>query len=113
MMKRQIEFVPSLISEKAFTKEYEENWAGDLQKVNEFGIIHEANIISSNVLYKIKTDEESTRKMKARLCPQGEEDKEKESFLGKISKCTIDHTRNTLIYIHVPQTLYLNSRRQI
>lgn len=76
--KRQLEFAPSWVCQKAFNKEFEDNWRGAFQEIHEEDIPMDANIIRSHVVYKIKTDEAGHRKLKARLCPHGNEDAEKD-----------------------------------
>lgn len=75
--RRQLEFAPAWIIDQAFMKEFDENWSTAVEEVNKLEIPESANIIRSHVVYKVKTDEEGKRKMKARLCPHGNEDNNK------------------------------------
>lgn len=50
--------------------------------MNECEVGNDANVVTSHVVYKIKTDELGERKLKARIIPHGNEDAEK----GEIRK---------------------------
>lgn len=73
----KLEFAPSWILEEAFNAEHDSNWAYAYEEVDEVGLPPDANIVTSHVVYEVKHDEGGSKKMKARICPHGNEDDEK------------------------------------
>lgn len=76
----KLAFAPPWIIEQAFDKEHQSNWSDAYQTVPEKDVLRNANIITSHVVYKIKTDEQGDRELKARIVPHGNRDVEKESI---------------------------------
>ena len=64
--------------------EHESNWKDAYTEVLDRNISRNANVISSHVVYKLKTDEIGTRRLKARIVPHGNHDDEKD-FVRKDS----------------------------
>eukprot|EP00177_Eucheuma_denticulatum_P007832 GFKZ01014258.1.p1 GENE.GFKZ01014258.1~~GFKZ01014258.1.p1 ORF type:complete len:1202 (-),score=97.36 GFKZ01014258.1:1881-5486(-) len=78
--RRKMEFAPSWILEEAFKAEHDSNWAGAYVNVSEENIPRDANIVRSHTVYKVKVDESGDKKLKARICPHGNEDAEKDEI---------------------------------
>lgn len=76
----KIAFAPPWIVEQTFAKEHESNWSDAYETVVEKDVPREANIITSHVVYKVKTDEQGERELKARIVPHGNRDLEKDSI---------------------------------
>ena len=76
----KLEFAPPWILDYAFDKEYKSNWVGSYIPVEEKDVPHDANIITSHVVYKIKTAEDGTRTLKSRIVPHGNRDDDKDSI---------------------------------
>lgn len=74
----KLEFAPSWILDEAFESEHNSNWADSYAEVVGSDVAHDANVVSSHVVYKIKTDEEGKRKLKARIVPHGNQDHDKD-----------------------------------
>lgn len=55
-------------------EEHDDNWAEAYLEVDENSIPRNSNIISSHVVYKVKTEEEGHHRLKARICPHGNRD---------------------------------------
>ena len=75
----KLEFAPSWILDDAFESEYEANWRESYKPVTEKDVPRHANIITSHVVYKIKTSENGTRTLKSRIVPHGNRDDDKDS----------------------------------
>lgn len=73
-----IAFAPSWIIEKAMRAEHDENWTGAYEEVAEAGLPKTANIISSHVIFKIKTNDDESLKLKGRIVVHGNRDAEKD-----------------------------------
>lgn len=78
-MNRDLEFAPPWLLEEAYNEE-EKNWEGVYQSVEESSIPGDANLISIHVAYKIKVIKEDKLKLKARICPHGIRDKDKDGI---------------------------------
>lgn len=76
----KLAFAPPWIIEQAFEKEHQNNWSDAYEQVREKDLPRNANIITSHVVYKIKTDEQGERDLKARIVPHGNRDVEKDSI---------------------------------
>lgn len=59
---------------------HEGSWEGAYVPVREADLPQSANIISSHVVYKVKTEEDKSMRLKARICPHGNRDIEKEDI---------------------------------
>lgn len=66
--------------EQAFNKEHESNWSDAYNIVLEKNVPRNSNIITSHVVYKVKTDEQGDREPKARIVPHGNRDLEKDNI---------------------------------
>ena len=76
----KMESAPPWLIQKALEDEINGAWDGAYEEVDERDLPAHANIISSHVVYKVKNEEGNTKRLKARLCPHGNRDREK----GKI-----------------------------
>lgn len=75
--RHKLQFAPSWIIDKAFISKHDSNWTIAYTPVDEKSVPADANVVGSHVVYKVKTDEDG-KKMKARTCPHGNEDAEKQ-----------------------------------
>lgn len=73
----KLNFAPPWILQDALKSEHDSNWADAYEEVEDAQVARNANVISSHVVYKIKTDESGVRSMKARIVPHGNHDDEK------------------------------------
>lgn len=78
MTAAQLAFAPPFVLHEALKQEHESNWTDAYEEVSEREVPRDSNIITSHVVYKIKTDEEGRRKLKARIVPHGNHDNEKD-----------------------------------
>lgn len=62
------------ISKKELFEEHKNNWVGAYYEVNEGKLPHNANVIFSHVIEKVKTSENGAHAMKAQICPHGNKD---------------------------------------
>lgn len=76
--KSKIGFAPPWVIEKAMKKEVQENWDTAYVTIKETDIPRSENIIGAHFVFKIKQEEDGTRRLKARLCPHGNRDKLKD-----------------------------------
>lgn len=76
----KLAFAPPWIVEQAFEKEHASNWSDAYELVREKELPRTANVITSHVVYKLKTDETGSRDLKARIVPHGNKDLEKDSI---------------------------------
>ena len=79
VMRRDLEFAPPWLIDEAYNEE-EKNWDGVYQSVEEVSVPRDANVISSHVAYKIKVTEHDKLRLKARICPLGNLDKDKDGI---------------------------------
>ena len=77
--RRKMECAPPWIVEKAVTAEYTSNWADAYIEVKDEDVRKGANVIGSHIVYKVKVEENGRKRLKARLCPHGNHDIEKDS----------------------------------
>lgn len=70
----RMQSAPSWVTEKALNEEHDNNWDKAYREVEERSIPRNANVISSHVVYKIKTEETGEHRLKARICPHGNKD---------------------------------------
>ncbi len=75
--RKAMEGLPSWIVQNAIDKEVNENWAGAYEEVCETDVPASANVISSHIVYVLKSEENNLKRLKARLCPHGNRDQEK------------------------------------
>lgn len=76
----RMQSAPSWLTHKALTEEHNNNWATAYEEISEKDIPEGANVISSHVVYKIKTDEKGEHRLKARICPHGNKDAMKDGI---------------------------------
>lgn len=76
----KLEFAPPWILDEAFRNEHDSNWSDAYIEQAESQVPLNANVITSHVIYKVKTDEEGLRNMKARIVPHGNRDFEKDNI---------------------------------
>ena len=74
----KLDFAPPWLLEQAFEMEHESNWVEAYEQVGERDIPAHANVITSHMVYKLKTDEIGNRDLKARIVPHGNHDAEKD-----------------------------------
>lgn len=74
----RLTFAPPWILQEALKREHDSNWQGAYVEVREKDVCRGANVISSHVVYKLKTEENGSRMMKARIVPHGNHDDEKD-----------------------------------
>ena len=72
----KLEFAPPWILDESFDEEYKSNWVDSYLPVKEMDVPHNAIIITSNVVYKIKTDEDEKRTLKSRVVPHRNRDED-------------------------------------
>ena len=77
--RRKLECAPPWVVEKAVKSEYNSNWADAYVEVKEVDVPKGANVIGSHIVYKVKVEENNRKRLKARLCPHGNHDNEKDS----------------------------------
>ncbi len=94
--RKSLEFAPPWILETAFEEEHDGNWKEAYTIVPEKEVPAESNVISSHVVYKIKTSESGERKLKARIVPHGNRDKEKNDIRKDSSTAQFDCIRLVL-----------------
>lgn len=73
----RLENEPSAILDHVLKEEYDDNWAPHTKAVREQDIWLCENVISSHAGYKIKVLEDDSKSMKARMCPHGNLDRER------------------------------------
>jgi len=71
-------FTAPWIPQEALILEHRTNWSDAYEEVYDKEVPRNANVISSHVVYKLKTDEDGSRKLKARIVPHGNHDDEKD-----------------------------------
>ena len=81
----KLAFAPSWLLEEAFKKEHDTNWADAYEWVSEYDVPRRANVITSHVVYKLKTDETGNRELKARIVPHGTYDTERNEICKEAS----------------------------
>ena len=85
----QLSFAPPFILQSALKHEHDSNWTEAYEEVLDCDVPRYANVITSHVVYKVKTDEEGTRKMKARIVPHGNHDDEKDNVRKDSSNASL------------------------
>lgn len=78
--RRKLSFSPPRILDSAFKKEYESSWHDSNEPNAEAEVPSHANVLTSHVIYKFKTDEQQNRTPKERIVPHGNHDCEKDIF---------------------------------
>lgn len=86
-------FAPPWILQEALKAEHDSNWADAYEVMQENSVPRNANVISSHVVYKLKTEEDGKRKMKARIVPHGNHDDEKDDVRKDSSNASLSVVR--------------------
>ena len=81
----KLDFSPPWLLEQSFKKEHNSNWNDAYEEVAERNIPLDANVITSHVVYKLKSDEEGRKVLKARIVPHGNHDAEKDEIRKDLS----------------------------
>lgn len=89
----KLQYAPDWLLDEALRIEYEENWCKNIEHVEDTDVPRNSNIISSHVLYKVKVDEDDNKKMKARICPHGNRDLEKNNIRNDSTNAQFDMIR--------------------
>ena len=89
----RLESAPSWIVEEAFEKEHSSNWADAYNKVDDSSVPPNANVISSHTINKVKTSEDGTQTLKARIVPHGNRDRQKDNIRKDSSTAQFDVIR--------------------
>lgn len=79
-------FAPPWILDEALESEHDTNWTNSYEEVQERDVPRNANIITSNAVYKLKIKEDGSRMMKARIVPHGNHDNGKDEVRKDSSK---------------------------
>lgn len=74
----QLTFAPPWIMQEALTSDHISIWKNVYVPVQDTDVPRDANLISSHVIYNLKTEETGKRFMKARIIPHGNHDDEKD-----------------------------------
>lgn len=74
----RMQSAPSWVTTKALEEEHHDNWRTAYYEVEESVVPRNANVISSHVVYKIKTEESGRHRLKARIVPHGNKDRMKD-----------------------------------
>lgn len=88
-----LQFAPSWVLDEALASEHSSNWADAYEEVDERYVPWNANVVTSHVVYKVKTDEERDRKLKARIVPHGNEEDDKDSVRKDSSNAQLSIVR--------------------
>lgn len=75
-----IAFAPGWIVEKAMKAEHDENWVEAYEEVPESGLRNNADVISSHLVFKVKTNDDGSLKLKGRIVVYGNRDPENNSY---------------------------------
>lgn len=75
LTRSKLSCAPDWVLDKALREELENNWGDTHEVVDDTTIPVTTNVIASLVVYRIKTEEEGEKRMKPRLCPNGNWDK--------------------------------------
>lgn len=94
---RNLESAPHWLFNKAVICEIEDAWKDAFVEIDECLVPANANVISSNIIYKIKIDEKCLKKLKTRLCPHGNRDREKDQIRSDLSNVQFDIIRLILV----------------
>lgn len=72
-----MECAPPWLVRKAVSKEHNDNCADAYKAVEEAKMQSGSNVIGSHIVYKIMTEEDAKMRLKARICPHSNHDKER------------------------------------
>lgn len=82
-------FAPPWILRDALRSEHDTDWLDSYEEVKECDVPRTGNVINSHVVYKLKTEEDGNRKMKARIVPHGNRDNEKDEIRKDSSNASL------------------------
>lgn len=85
----KLAFAPPWLLRDALKKEHNSNWADAYKEVEEKEISRSANVISSHVVYRLETDEEGSRMLKARIVTHANHDSEKDDIRKDSSNASL------------------------
>lgn len=74
--------------ENAYLKE-EESFEKQVDEVHDIKVPKNANVITSQVLYKVKELDDGSKIVKARIAPHGSKDKEKDGLTSSSAVCPL------------------------
>lgn len=97
--KREVGEIPRWIFDESHAEEIQKNWVENKKDVPFNQVPHDANIIGSHIIYKVKPDEEDPKeqlKLKSRICAHGNKDDERESL--RTDSAVASHFAFGLIY---------------
>jgi len=80
VIRSRLEIAPPWIVQEAFDTKHQSNWKDAYELVDEVDVPRNANVITSHVVYKVKTNEANEKNLKARIVPHGNHDKEKDEI---------------------------------
>lgn len=95
----KLESAPSWITDKSLKEEHAANWEDAYFEVKESTIPEDANVINSHVIYKLKMGETGTMRMKARICPHGNRDDQKDQIRKDSATAQFDVIRLLLAIV--------------
>lgn len=84
-----LSFAPPWILREALKSEHDTNWHDAYKEVMDKDVPRTANVITSHVVYKLKTDEQGARMMKVRIVPHGNHDDEKDDLRKDSSNASL------------------------
>lgn len=91
--RNRLEFAPPWIVREVFDQEHSSNWADAYVEIDDSSLPAHANVISSHVIYKVKTSEDGLQTWKARIVPRGNRDSEKDEIRKDSSTAQFDVIR--------------------
>lgn len=94
--RKRLEGAPAWIVQKALDAEHNDNWKEAYEEIAESNVSRGENVIASHVVYKLKVDEEGKMKLKARICPHGNRDIEKDDVRKDSATAQFDTIRMAL-----------------
>lgn len=84
---------PSWLLDKALQEELDSNWQDTHVEVDGRKIKRNANVVHRHVVYKVKNEENNFKRMKARLCPNGNREKLKKMMRKDSATAQFDYIR--------------------
>eukprot|EP00737_Agarophyton_chilense_P005146 gb/GEZJ01007286.1/.p1 GENE.gb/GEZJ01007286.1/~~gb/GEZJ01007286.1/.p1 ORF type:complete len:237 (-),score=12.09 gb/GEZJ01007286.1/:830-1540(-) len=96
--RKKMDCRPQQIMDNAVDEELENVWMGAYVEVPECTVPPNANVISSHVVYIVKSEERDKKYMKARLCPHGNRDKAKRDIRNDSANEQFDIIRILLYF---------------
>lgn len=96
LTRSKMAFVPSWVLDRALQEELDSNRHDTHDEVKEHEVGANANVIPSHVVYKVKNEEQNFKRMKARLCPNGNRDKLRKTVRKDSASAQFDVVRMLL-----------------